>query len=87
MDATKIVAGGSTGSLGGILAVYVGGRFGWHLTADDGAVITAAAAGVFAFIAHNGILGVGRILLRGDKTPPAASVTPLATVDPPPPAA
>lgn len=75
MDGTKLAIGGSTGSVGGLLAVYIGQRLHWHLTPDDGAVIVAVASAAAAFIAHNGLVGIARMVWRGQKTPPAPPVS------------
>ena len=66
---TKIVAGGGAGSVVALVAVYVAGRFNVNLNADDGAVIATATTAVCAFLAHNGIVGLARILWRGDQQP------------------
>jgi hypothetical protein len=71
MNPVKIVAGGSAGSVGALVAVYVAGRFGLHLTADDGTVIAVAATAVAAFVAHNGLVGIARMVWSGDKQPPS----------------
>jgi hypothetical protein len=78
MDATKIISGGAAGAGLGPAAVYVAGRFGAHLTSEDGALIAASAMAVGAFIAHNGIRGVWRILWHGSGSTPAAPDTPTA---------
>ena len=78
MDATKIVAGGSTGGIGGVLLVYLGQRLGWNLTATDGASIAAGLAAVVAFVAHNGLVGIARMVWRG-------TTQPAGTPPPPPP--
>lgn len=75
MNPVKIVSGGSAGGIGALIAVYVSGRLGWHLTADDGAVIAASAVAVAAFVAHNGLVGIVRLIWRGEKqSPPAPPV-------------
>jgi hypothetical protein len=71
MEATKIVGGGTAGGALGAAAVYVAGRFGAHLTSEDGALIATAAIAIAAFVAHNGIRGAFSTLWRGST--PAAS--------------
>lgn len=68
MNPVKIVAGGSAGSILALIAVYVAGRFGVRLTADDGAVAASAATAGCAFVAHNGVVGIARMVWQGDKT-------------------
>lgn len=72
MDPVKI--GGGSGGVAGLLAVYISGRFGWHLTATDGAAILAASVALIASLVHNGgLVGVARLLFRGlVKSTPAA---------------
>lgn len=80
MNATKIVSGGATGGGLGAAVVYILGRFGITLTSEDGALIALGLVAAVAFIAHNGISGVGRILWHGSSAgdgpspqpPPAA---------------
>lgn len=65
MDSGKIIGGGSAGIGIGTAAVYIAGRFGAHLTDEDGAIISAAAITIGAFIAHNGIRGMFSLIWRG----------------------
>lgn len=74
MEATKIVGGGSAGGALGAAAVYIAGRFGAHLTPEDGALIASGAIGLGAFIVHNGVRGCARIIWRGQSS----SSTPAA---------
>ena len=67
MEATKIVGGGAAGGGLGAAAVYVAGRFGAHLTSEDGALIASALIAVAAFVAHNGVRGAFRVLWRGSS--------------------
>lgn len=71
MNGTKIVSGGSAGGALAAAIVYVLGRFHVTLTAEDGALAALALVAGAAFVAHNGISGVGRIIWRGQQTPPA----------------
>lgn len=68
MNGTKIVGGGSAGAGLGTAAVYVAGRFGAHLSSEDGALIATGAIAVAAFIAHNGIRGAFRLVWRGSSS-------------------
>lgn len=82
MDSSKIIGGGASGIGLGAAAVYIAGRFGANLTSEDGALIASGAIAVAAFVAHNGIRGVGRILWRGSSsssTAPAAPQGPAIT--------
>lgn len=74
MNPNKIVAGGSAGGGIGLLVAYVGSRLGWNLTAEDGAAIAVSATAVVAFIAHNGVTGIARIVWKGsgNQASPAA---------------
>lgn len=65
MNATKIVSGGSAGGALAAAVVYILGRFHITLTAEDGALAAAGLIAVGAFVAHNGIVGVWRLLLHG----------------------
>ena len=69
MNATKIVSGGSAGGALAAAIVYVLGRFNIQLTAEDGALAAVALVAVAAFVAHNGIAGVFRIIWKGSNTP------------------
>lgn len=85
MDATKIVSGGSAGIGLGAAAVYVAGRFGAHLTSEDGALIASGAVALLAFIVHNGLRGCARIFWRGQgNTPEAAPAEPSPAPSPAP---
>lgn len=66
INSTRIVSGGGSGGGLAVLAVYVAGRFGAHLTAEDGAAIATAAMAVGAFVAHNGLVGLARIVWHGE---------------------
>lgn len=72
MDGTKIVSGGAAGAGIGPVAVYAANRLGAHLNSEDGALIGVAAVAVVAFIAHNGVRGVGRLVWRGASPADAA---------------
>lgn len=74
MNPTKIIGGGSAGGGLGAAAVYIAGRFGAHLTSEDGALIAAGFIAVGAFLTHNGLRGSLRLLWRGSSS----SSTPTA---------
>lgn len=87
LNANKIAGGGGGGAGAAVLLVYLLSRFKINLSADDGALIVTAAVAAGAFIAHNGILGVARIFLRGNSQPPVmttvvTSYPPLTSVPP-----
>lgn len=71
MDSTKIIGGGASGMGLGAAAVYIAGRFGAHLTPEDGALIASGAVALFAFLAHNGIRGAFRAVWRGSSSEPS----------------
>jgi hypothetical protein len=70
MNGTKIVGGGGAGAGLGAALVYVAGRFGAHLTPEDGALIAATVIGACAFVVHNGLRGALGVLWRGPENPP-----------------
>ncbi len=76
MDPKKVVAGGVSGGSLGALVVYIASRFKLDLTADDGAWIAYAATVSGAFLAHNGIRGIGSIIWSGMKTVASGPTTP-----------
>lgn len=65
MNPNKLVAGGSSGGGLALGLVYLGSRLGWHLTTEDAGIIVFVAMHAGAFVAHNGVLGVWALLLRG----------------------
>lgn len=75
MNAPKIIGGGGAGAGIGAAVVYIADRFGAHLNAEDGALITTGAIALCAFIVHNGLLGSLKLLLHGSAspTPPPAA--------------
>jgi len=84
VNATPIVAGGSTGSLGGVLLVYLGQRLSWNLTPTDGAAIVAGLTAVVAFVAHNGLVGIWHMVWRGNPQPNVPQAPPTVLAPPPP---
>jgi hypothetical protein len=72
MEGNKIVGGGTAGGALGAAAVYIAGRFGAHLTSEDGAIIATGAIAVAAFVAHNGVRGAFSTMWRGSGNVPSA---------------
>lgn len=71
MNGGKIAAGGTAGGGLGAALVYVLGRFGVDLNAEDGALIAAGLIAVGAFLVHNGLVGAWHLLLHGSPSPKA----------------
>jgi len=79
MNASKIVSGGTAGAGIGPAAVYVANRLGAHLNSEDGALIGVAAVAAGAFVVHNGIRGVWRLIWHGSGATPDAPPPPTTT--------
>lgn len=63
----RALLGGASGASGGVFVVWLLGHVGVTLSAEDGGVIASAALGVGAYVAHHGLVGVARIIWRGDR--------------------
>lgn len=70
---TKKVGGGVTLGLG-VLVVWLLGRFGVSMSAEVGAVIGALIIAIWGAIWEEGLVGVGRHILRGDGHAESARV-------------
>lgn len=85
MNPAKLIGGGGSGGTLAVAIVYLGSRLGWHLTAEDGTAAALFAVAAGAFLAHNGLLGLFQIVLRGDRAgqkgaaAEPVTVTPVAT--------
>lgn len=66
--APKAVAGGTSGGVAGLLVVWLLGRFGIPLGAEEGAAIASASLSAGAVVAHYGLIGLARRLLWGDRS-------------------
>jgi hypothetical protein len=51
------------------IVVYLAGRFGVNLSAEDAAIVVTVASTVLAFIGSDGLVGAWRILMHGTKHP------------------
>lgn len=69
--ASKQAAGGSAGTGGSILIVWLLGYAGVDISAEIGAAIGAASAAAGAFLWHHGIVGAFRQIVHGDGSPSA----------------
>jgi hypothetical protein len=63
----RALLGGAGGATGGVFVVWLLGHVGVTLTAEDGGVIASGALAAGAYVAHHGVVGVARIVWRGDR--------------------
>ena len=61
---TTVATGGSGA---GLLLIFLLGRFGVHLTPEEGAAIVAAISSLILFVGRNGARGLLRKVWRGPK--------------------
>ena len=58
---------GATGSLSLVIVWLSGNLFHWAISAEDGVVLATIVSAVALFVAHNGLVGVGRMVLWGTR--------------------